>query len=295
MTPRVQNIVNFKPANKVMIDFCKFILGLGKKSSNSAVLAELGIYPLDIEIKVRIIKYWLRVMSLSDDHILKHSYNNVLELDSRGHRSWATAVRFILQNNGMGNIWLKLNQPENSSVDGSRVLTNLEKRLQDQYQQLFFAKIQDHKVKHGSDTKLRFYRLFKNSYSAEKYLSSVPSFKMRQIFSKFRISNHKLRIETGRYSQEKVSERTCQFCPSSVTEDEFHLLFTCNLYDDIRETLFSSISNTFPTFSSKTDKARAQFLMSVQNPNLLYCVASFLLECFARRDNLLYSLDCTFF
>ena len=95
---------------------------------------------------------------------------------------------------------------------------------------------------------------------------------------------NKLRIEIGRYSQEKINERTCQFCPNSVTEDEFHLLFTCNLYDDIRKTLFSSIANSFPTFLSKTDKARAKILMSIQDPELINCVASFLLDCFARRD-----------
>ena len=220
--PHVQNVVNFKPANKVMTDFCKFILGVGKKASNSATLAELGIYPLEIEIKIRIIKYWLRVLSLPDDHILKHSYYNALELDRRGYRSWATTVRLILQNNGSGDLWINLNQPGFPQPDTTYVLNNLELRLKDQYQQLFFANIWNNNVKNGSDSKLRFYRLFKSSYSAETYLSKIKSFKRRQILTKFRISNHRLRIETGRYSKEKIKERVCLFCKSDSPEDELH-------------------------------------------------------------------------
>ena len=44
---------------------------------------------------------------------------------------------------------------------------------------------------------------------------------------KFRIGNHKLMIETGRYSQIPRVNRLCPTCGSNQIEDEIHLLFHC--------------------------------------------------------------------
>ena len=181
-------------------------------------------------------------------------------------------------------IWITLNQPGFPQPDTTRVLKKLELRLKDQHQQLFFAKIWDHNVKNGSDSKLRFYRLFKSSYSAETYLSNITSFKRRQILTKFRISNHKLRIETGRYSKEKISERVCSFCACDSPEDELHLLFKCKLYGNIRNTFFSFISSNSPKFISMSEGTRVQYLMSPQDFVLANSVARFLTDCVLLRD-----------
>ena len=59
--------------------------------------------------------------------------------------------------------------------------------------------------------------------------------------SKLRLSSHKLRIETGRYKQQRTdrSLRKCQFCNSQDLEDEYFFLLICPLYTDIRKKYIS--------------------------------------------------------
>ena len=49
----------------------------------------------------------------------------------------------------------------------------------------------------------------------------------RIIISRWRLSSHKLHIETGRYKIPKVptADRKCQIC--NILEDEYHALFSC--------------------------------------------------------------------
>ena len=56
------------------------------------------------------------------------------------------------------------------------------------------------------------------------------------MINKFRLGNHKLRIETGRHTIPKTPEhlRTCQICNTSEIENETHFLLRCNAYNDIR-------------------------------------------------------------
>ena len=53
--------------------------------------------------------------------------------------------------------------------------------------------------------------------------------------SKLRVSSHRLEIETGRWTwpvSTPFDERKCHICDR--LEDEFHFLFECPLYNDLR-------------------------------------------------------------
>ena len=56
----------------------------------------------------------------------------------------------------------------------------------------------------------------------------------RRIISRWRLSNHRLKIETGRYSRPYVprERRLCVTC--NLLEDEAHVIFICPLYRTIR-------------------------------------------------------------
>ena len=62
--PHTQNIVNDNFIVKIHIDYCKFILGVGRTTSNDAALAELGKHYLNLDIKIKIVKYCYRIISL---------------------------------------------------------------------------------------------------------------------------------------------------------------------------------------------------------------------------------------
>ena len=72
----------------------------------------------------------------------------------------------------------------------------------------------------GKTTKLDFYRAYKDTYKFENYLDEIKNFKYRRSLTRLRLSNHSLRIETGRYVGEERHERVCQFCDKNVVENE---------------------------------------------------------------------------
>ena len=72
----------------------------------------------------------------------------------------------------------------------------------------------------------------------------------RRVASKFRIGNHNLKIETGRFTIPKTFEdqlRICDHGSQNSVENELHILLHCDQYKDLRKTLFIKINdrNTF--------------------------------------------------
>ena len=50
--------------------------------------------------------------------------------------------------------------------------------------------------------------------------------------TKFRISQHILKIETSRFNKMKYEEQLCNFCHTSNVDDEFHFIQECVFNDD---------------------------------------------------------------
>ena len=108
--------------------------------------------------------------------------------------------------------------------------------------------------------KPRTYSLIKSNIGYENDLSNVRNVKSRQSLTKFRLSNHDLMIEVGRYKKIPKSERFCPFCQSYV-ENEIHFLINCTTYNEKRKTLFDSGQKLKPNFSAY----KFTFLLSCEN------------------------------
>ena len=57
----IYDLYNDHKIEKLNLNLCKSILGVGSKASNLAVVGELGRYPLYIDIVISMIKYWIRL------------------------------------------------------------------------------------------------------------------------------------------------------------------------------------------------------------------------------------------
>ena len=93
-------------------------------------------------------------------------------------------------------------------------------RLYDNFHQDCFEKIKD------DTSKLRTYSLFKTEIGMEKYIMEIKNVTIRSHVTKFRLSNHRLAIETGRHDGTLREERCCSFCPGKI-ENEYHFLYEC--------------------------------------------------------------------
>ena len=108
--------------------------------------------------------------------------------------------------------------------------------------------------------KLRLYKCVKSDFEPEQYCKLILPPRHRSAFSKFRFGVAPIRIETGRYEGLSIDERLCPFCDN--VENEYHVLFNCTVYSDIREHLFNHAivcNNMFPTLS---DNDKFNFLFS---------------------------------
>ena len=56
----------------------------------------------------------------------------------------------------------------------------------------------------------------------------------------FRIANHKMQVETGRWNQIDFPDRKCQLCDKNDLEDEYHYLFSCPYFRNQRDILYRS-------------------------------------------------------
>ena len=85
------------------------------------------------------------------------------------------------------------------------------------------------RVVHSTNYKLEFFTSQKSIYSQEHYLSAIKKIKYRQALSKFRLSNHSLNIEAGRYKQPKIprEQRICLLCNLSKVETFLSVQRTC--------------------------------------------------------------------
>ena len=79
-----------------------------------------------------------------------------------------------------------------------------------------------------NSTKPEFFNTFKSYYTSSSYLDLTNKLSERKELMKFKIGNHKLKIETGRYDKIPRVNRLCPICASNQIEDEFHFLIYCN-------------------------------------------------------------------
>ena len=93
--------------------------------------------------------------------------------------------------------------------------------------------------------KLRTYRTFKNDMCTAPHLScNLPKYE-RSLISQLRLGVLPLCIETGRFVGLNEQDRTCMLCNNGQIENEAHFLFGCEMYNDYRNDLETSIGSSF--------------------------------------------------
>ena len=110
-------------------------------------------------------------------------------------------------------------------------------RLIDEYLQKWQGSDNDNGV-------LTLYRVLKTSFEFESYLDNIVARNLRIAIIKLRICSHNLRIHTGRYDRLKIN---VQVCNTNEIEDEFHFMFKCTPYDQLRQTYITRYYRVRPS------------------------------------------------
>lgn len=95
--PSFDNIYSGSLCEKIHLKFCKFILGVHKRTTNIAVLSELGRFPLYFNIIKCMLLYWYRLENLGKEFpLLKEAYNETKLLYLSKKPSWYESINIIV-------------------------------------------------------------------------------------------------------------------------------------------------------------------------------------------------------
>ena len=107
------------------------------------------------------------------------------------------------------------------------------------------------------------------------------SFNERRNLVKFKLSNHKLMIELGRYQTDHISRenRLCPLCKSNQIENETHFLLDCSKYSSQRQTFLNRINELIPNFERKSTSESIKLLMNCNDYHVNKLVMKFISSC----------------
>ena len=257
------------PLESLHLSVMKWSFGVHKRTSNSAIWGDAGRFPLAIELTKQVYSYFERLEALDrqDSNLLvRHAFCEQKNLNLSWHNNLKGVKDSIKKESGRTTLSPPL----------------LRAALRDRFLQSWENDRSDNK-------KLVFYNTIKSHFSTETYLNMGMSYKEVKRIAQIRSSSHRFNIETGRYSanRENIISRICRHCSNTdwqsvellselpffdpIIEDELHVLRSCTLYEDLRQSLSQAaktaiFSNPKDLFTSITlIRELARFLNKAYN------------------------------
>ena len=212
------------PIERFYLSFLKCLLCVKRSTPNCFIYGELGVFPLQHERKLRILKYWFKILKADESSHLKKVYYDMLYYYQVNPQnvSWVKLLRTMLYENGFGYVW------EKQSVTCETSFLNLFKqRLQDIAIQNWVSEV-------NLTTSNKLYKHVKIKFQFEGYLN-MSNKCFRSSITSLRMSSHLFYIERGRWAGVEVKDRICEMC--HTIEDEYHCLVECPRFSRERKGL----------------------------------------------------------
>ena len=253
----------------------RFYMGVGKYTPNDAVSGDMGWKPPYVKQWSNIFRHWARCTKMDKDRINYKVFIWSIRKSSYKIKNWSYKVIEMLKLYNMD----RFCNVDDYILD-KNIIHQLEVNIFDNYKTEWSTRLDSY----GQGNKLRTYKLFKFSYSTEQYLLQNIPIRYRSAFAKFRCGVAPLKIETGRYERLDLDKRLCFNCDN--IEDEKHVLLTCPLYEDLRQSLFIDIIQQNYMFLTLSDDEKFIFLF--KNENVCSSVAKICHNILLRRNSILY-------
>ena len=85
---------------KIHLKLIKSTMGVRKQTH--AIYGDTGRPPLIIRQHIIAVKYWCRILDLSQNHPVRNAHNMLLELDGTGFTNWCSRIWSVLELAGRG-------------------------------------------------------------------------------------------------------------------------------------------------------------------------------------------------
>ena len=230
--------------NRVVLGFLRQVLGLHKKSSTLAMLAEAGKYPISVKVFTCIVKYWIRLCTCKNRLLIAARQSNLTE-NIKGKQNWLKIVEYLLKLTNINQ------QPTQNITSNNKLVNTFKLNIKQHYERWWHLKMQP-----KDSTKYDFFYKYKKNYKFEDYLDNIPRH-IRIHTTRLRTSSHNLPVETMRYSKPNPDrkDRKCRVCALDAVGDEHHYLLQCTNPSilDIRTKFMADIRTCVPQFQHFTD------------------------------------------
>jgi hypothetical protein len=262
-------LADHTPVEKVHLFALKRFLNVSIKASNTMVYGETGRFPLSVNIHIKCIKYWIKLVGMPTHRIPYKAYKMLVLLHERDKKTWASSVCYILKENGLGDAW------DNQGVgDVKAFVAEFRKRLLASNHARWQEKLQ------GSD-RFTTYRSLKQSLATAQYLYDLKHVKARSCLIRIRLGLSPLRTHRLKFrTNVNAVDFMCPFCNTEL-ESEVHFLLVCPAYDALRQYYIPRKYFVNPCMFN------AVMLLSTLNKKLLLRVANFVLKAFELRIDML--------
>ena len=204
----------------------------------------------------RAIKYWCKLLTTDENRYIRKCYKLLHQLDSSGRHNWASDLRILICSIGFGHVWY-----EQSIGDVKCFLSMVKQRLEDVSRQEWHAKVEHYCPEYLDYHPYPFYA---------PYIGIVQSYKERRVFYLLRtrglpIMNNLLRFGI-------TYNNLCEKCSGTYVENEFHILFRCFAYSELRSYYLPE------SFTKSPSVKKLNQLLKTNDVKLITAVIKFILK-----------------
>ena len=218
--------------------------------------AELGRVPIELHVESRMIVYWISLVNGKTFKYSRKLYDIMFAKSLRGKSfRWLDYIKSIMISVGMLDL---IHQPViyNPKIIKARII----RILKDLHTQNWHAKLEQ-------SSKGQTYGIFKQDLNFEPHLRSLSKTVYIPLI-KFRTSNYKLPVETGRWENIPLQERKCNLCNKNDLGDGFHYLFCTHFTKERTEVLK-------PYYYTRPNILKYKDLLTCTNKNIRLNLSKF--------------------
>ena len=216
--------------------FLKYSLKLKMSTPTVMLYLETGYFPIESEISIKIITFWVNLLTGRKDKLSYKIYRICLLLFNRGLIifKWMDNVLQILNANGYSSIFRDQLLLDDKYLKNT-FLPKVKTTIRDQARQVLLGKLNE-------GDSFYYYKDLITFHGLQNYLYKMPADIWIPLI-KFRTSNHKLPVELQSWKvlYKPREERYCSICNLGEVGDEFHYISKCPIFSEDRQKYIPSI------------------------------------------------------
>ena len=212
-----------EPVEQVQMRAARIFLGVGRLHPRVSLQFEMQMVPLSFEAKKRCIEFWVKVMRMESNRLVKMVMLEAMGL--RGKVKWIEKLKQSLEEIG----WMGVGMEELGKLSNGEVVQMLRDCVWRAVKESWAVQAEQH-------SKLKVVKELRK-IRCEATCIDVESKGIRRMLTKLRGGTAELRVETGRWSGLRREERICKQCALGEVEDEAHFVLRCEALSEERRNL----------------------------------------------------------